>query len=98
MTTIRTLNDGAIPTHTPELGVAAAGFINGPELEIRPGENLLRLSPPIFKWYRPDIGGHEGVIDTLIRYFDHGGEKDFLIARGMAADVEGKEYDWRLNR
>lgn len=25
MTTIRTLNDGAIPTHTPELDVAGCG-------------------------------------------------------------------------
>ncbi len=80
-----------------QLDVAAAGFINGPEVEILPRENLLRLSP-IFKWYRPDFGGHEGIIDTLIRHLDHGVEKDFLIERGMAADVEWKEYDWRLNR
>lgn len=80
-----------------QLNVAAAGFINGPEVEILPGENLLRLSP-IFKWYRPDFGGHEGVIDTLIRHLDHGVSKDFLIERGMAADVEWKDYDWRLNR
>lgn len=88
--------------YTPErieeqLDVAAAGFINGPEVEILPRENRLRLSP-IFKWYRPDFGGHEGVIDTLIRYLDHGEAKDFLIGRGLAADVEWKEYDWRLNR
>lgn len=88
--------------YTPErieeqLDVAAAGFINGPEVEVLPRENLLRLSP-IFKWYRPDFGGHEGVIDTLIRHLDHGPNKDFLIERGMAADVEWKAYDWRLNR
>jgi len=79
------------------LNVAAAGFINGPEVEILPRENLLRLSP-IFKWYGSDFGGHEGVIDTLIRHTDHGEAKDFLIERGLAADVEWKEYDWRLNR
>jgi hypothetical protein len=88
--------------YTPErideqLDVAAAGFINGPEVEILPRENLLRLSP-IFKWYRPDFGGHDGVIDTLIRFLDHGEAKDFLTLRGLAADVEWKEYDWRLNR
>jgi hypothetical protein len=80
-----------------QLDVAAAGFINGPEVEILPRENLLRLSP-IFKWYRPDFGGHDGVIDTLIRYLDHGEAKDFLILQGLAADVEWKDYDWRLNR
>lgn len=88
--------------YTPErieeqLEVAAAGFINGPEVKVLPRENLLRLSP-IFKWYRPDFGGHDGVMDTLIRYLDHGEAKDFLIERGLAADVEWKEYDWRLNR
>ncbi len=80
-----------------QLGLAAAGFINGPEVEILPSQNLLRLSP-IFKWYRPDFGGHEGVIDTLIRHLDHGAAKDFLLERGMGADVEWKDYDWRLNR
>jgi len=38
------------------------------------------------------------VIDTLIRYLDHGEAKDFLILRGLAADVEWKDYDWHLNR
>lgn len=88
--------------YTPEridaqLDVAAAGFVNGPEVEIRSSDNLLLLSP-IFKWYRPDFGGHQGMLDTLIHYLDHGPDKDFLIERGLAADVAWKEYDWRLNR
>lgn len=91
-----------ISFYTPErigqqLDLAAAGFVNGPEVEVVPSANLLRLSP-IFKWYRVDFGGHEGVVDTLIRYLDHGNGKDFLLERGMGADVEWKEYDWRLNR
>jgi len=80
-----------------ELDIAAAGFINGPEVEIDISQNLLRLSP-IFKWYRSDFGGYDGVLNYLIRYTDHGGKKDFLIERGLAADVEWKEYDWSLNR
>ncbi len=80
-----------------QLEVAASGFINGPEVEVLPGENLLRISP-IFKWYRPDFGGHEGVVDLLIRYIDPGPARDFLVERGMAADVVWKEYDWHLNR
>lgn len=39
-----------------------------------------------------------GVIDLLIRYRDHGGEKDFLRERGLGADVEWKAYDWRLKQ
>ncbi|PLX86759.1 MAG: DUF547 domain-containing protein [Desulfuromonas sp.] len=80
-----------------QLEVAASGFVNGPEVEIRPEENLIKLSP-IFKWYRPDFGGHQGVMNMLIRYLDHGEVKDFLIERGMAADLEWKDYDWHLNR
>ncbi len=88
--------------YTPErideqLDVAASGFINGSEVEILSRERLLRISP-IFKWYRSDFGGYDGVIDTLIRYLDHGENKDFLIERGLAADVEWKDYDWHLNR
>lgn len=80
-----------------QLDLAAEGFINGPEVEILPRQNLLRLSP-IFKWYRPDFGGQEGVIDTLIRHMDSGEKKDFLLERGLAADIEWKDYDWHLNR
>jgi hypothetical protein len=88
--------------YTPEgidgqLEIAAGGFVNGQEVEIRPQENRLLLSP-IFKWYASDFGGHAGVLDLLIRYRDPGEERVFLIERGLAADVEWKEYDWRLNR
>lgn len=80
-----------------QLDVAASGFINGAEVEVLPRESLLSLSP-IFKWYGADFGGHEGMLDTLRRYLDHGEAKDFLIERGLGADVEWKDYDWRLNR
>ncbi len=80
-----------------QLELAAEGFINGPEVEVHPGQSLLRLSP-IFKWYRPDFGGQEGIIDTLIRYMDSGEKKDFLIERGLTAQIEWKDYDWQLNR
>lgn len=87
--------------YTPErieqqLDIAAAGFINGPEVEIIPERNLLRLSP-IFRWYRPDFGGSKGVVDTLARYLDPSENRDFLLTRGAGARVEWKFYDWRLN-
>ena len=88
--------------YTPEwidqqLDTAAAGFINGPEVEVLPEQNLLRLSP-IFHWYRPDFGGSTGVAETLARYLDPGEKRDFLLAGGKGARVEWRSYDWRLNR
>ena len=61
-----------------------------------PRKNLLFLSP-LFKWYRLDFGGYEGMIDLLIRYMDHGQAKDFLIERGLGAEVTWLDFDWRLN-
>lgn len=87
--------------YTPEgidrqLDLAAAGFVNGPAVEVLPERDLLRLSP-IFRWYIHDFGGREGVMDFLIRYRDRGEVRDFLIARGLAAEVEWQKYDWSLN-
>jgi hypothetical protein len=79
-----------------QLDLAATRFINSPQVEIVPHKNLLILSP-LFKWYRADFGGHEGMIDILIRYLNHGQAKDFLIERGLAAEVAWLDFDWRLN-
>jgi uncharacterized membrane protein YdjX (TVP38/TMEM64 family) len=88
--------------YTPErieqqLDTAAAGFINGPEVEVLSERKLLRLSP-IFRWYRPDFGGNSGIVETLVRYLDQGNAWDFLTAHGATAKIEWKFYDWRLNR
>jgi len=80
-----------------QLDIAAAGFINGPEVEISPASGKICLSP-IFRWYRVDFNGHEGIINFLIRYLDQGKRRDFLITRGLSATMEWKDYDWRLNR
>jgi hypothetical protein len=79
-----------------QMDLAASGFINGPEVEILPERNLLRLSP-IFKWYSSDFGGRTGVVDFLAKYCEAVVESDFLINQGMEAKIEWKEYDWRLN-
>lgn len=79
-----------------QIDIAASGFINGPEVEIMPEQNLLRLSP-IFKWYAIDFGGRKGIVDFLIKYREDGKDRDFLKEYGMTADIQWKEYDWRLN-
>ncbi len=79
-----------------QMDIATSGFINGPEVEILPERNLLRLSP-IFRWYSRDFGGRKGIVDFLIRYREAGKDRDFLIDHRMKADIEWKEYDWGLN-
>jgi hypothetical protein len=79
-----------------QMDLAASGFINGPEVEILPERNLLRLSP-IFKWYNGDFGGHTGIVDFLAKYREVAMERDFLVGRGKEAKIEWKKYDWSLN-
>lgn len=79
-----------------QMDLAASGFINGPEVEIIPVHNRLRLSP-IFKWYSHDFGDRKGIVNLLMRYREAGRERDFLLEHGMKADIEWKDYDWRLN-
>ncbi len=80
-----------------QMDLAASGFINGPEVEILPERNLLRLSP-IFKWYSSDFGGRKGIVDFLVKYREDGKARDYLVEHGIKADFAWKEYDWSLNR
>lgn len=79
------------------MDLATAGFINGPEVEILPARNLIRLSP-IFKWYSRDFGGRKGIVDFLAKYRENGKERDFLLGPGTGARIAWKKYDWSLNR
>lgn len=79
-----------------ELDMAAAVFINGPEVEVRAAEGRVLLSP-IFKWYSPDFGGREGVLATVARYLNPGTGRDYLLEKGQQVKIAWKEYDWRLN-
>ncbi len=79
-----------------QLEMAAENFVNGPEVEIDPSQNRVRLSP-IFKWYRGDFGGQKEVFDFLAHYRRDVGEKDFLRERGHHARIQWKDYDWALN-
>lgn len=79
-----------------QLDMAAENFINGAEVEILPEQNLLRLSP-IFKWYRNDFGGQQGVLEILARYRQNTQESEFLLAAAVRPKIEWKDYDWALN-
>jgi hypothetical protein len=79
-----------------QLELAATNFINGPEVEVLPAQNRLKLSP-LFKWYRNDFYGEEGVVETLVRYRKNSEELVFLRQAGTGARVEWKGYNWALN-
>jgi hypothetical protein len=80
-----------------QLELATASFINSPEVEIIPPENLLRISQ-IFRWYRRDFGKNHGVIvQFLLRYLDPGEKKDFLESHQETARIRYRDYDWSLN-
>lgn len=79
-----------------QLDMAASNFINGAEVEILPDEKLLKLSP-IFKWYRGDFGGQQGVIEMLAKYRQSPRDRDFLLEEGLRAKTQWKDYDWALN-
>lgn len=79
-----------------QLETAAGNFINGPEVEILSQRGLLKLSP-IFKWYKSDFGGHEGVVKFLAKYHRNSMDRDFLLEQGVHAKIEWKDYNWALN-
>ena len=79
-----------------QLDMAAENFVNGAEVEVLPGQNLLKLSP-IFKWYKGDFGGQRGVLELLARYRQNPEERLFLLEQGQRAKIEWKDYDWALN-
>ncbi len=79
-----------------QMNIAAAGFINGAEVEVLPEYNLLRLSP-IFRWYSSDFGGRERIVDILAKFRESEKEKEFLLNHGIDARIEWKKYDWKLN-
>ncbi len=80
-----------------QLDVATTSFINSPEVEVTPSENLLRISQ-IFRWYRRDFGGtHSAVIEFLLQHLDAGEKRDFLESHKDAVRVRYRDYDWSLN-
>jgi hypothetical protein len=80
-----------------QLELATASFVNSPEVEIIPSENLLRISQ-IFRWYRRDFGGTErAIIEFLLRHLDAGEKRAFLESHKESVKVRYRHYDWSLN-
>lgn len=80
-----------------QLQLAAASFINSPQVKILPQENTILLSM-IFKWYAADFGGTRGgIIDTLLTFLDEGEGKMFLQKNKDRMRIRYQPYDWNLN-
>jgi hypothetical protein len=80
-----------------QLNLAAASFINSPQVKILPEEKAICISM-IFNWYRRDFGGRKGLLDTLIEFLDEGEKKEFLKRHREEIRVKFQPYDWNLNQ
>ncbi len=88
----------AIRLYTParlgaDLDRAAGAFINGGGVVVDPSTRTVSLSK-IFRWYRADFGGRDGVLQFILRYLQDS------TARGVVREpqrVRYLHYDWRLN-
>ena len=88
-----------IAVYTPEnidrqLDTAAYNFIDT-TVKILTKKNRLSISP-IFKWYMPDFGGHQGVISFLIKYI-HDDDRRRWLSEHPGAGLIYQTYDWTLN-
>ncbi|MEX0801628.1 MAG: DUF547 domain-containing protein [Dehalococcoidia bacterium] len=83
-----------------QLDLACAAFVNGGvRLEggrSAPSGRRVCLSP-IFRWYRRDFGGREGVREFLLRYLDAGEAREALENGSPSGSVGFYPYDWSLN-
>jgi hypothetical protein len=81
-----------------QLRLAAASFVNSPQVRILPGEHSLSLSM-IFKWYKSDFGGSkDGLIETLLQFLDEGESKESLKQHRAQIRISYQPYDWSLNQ
>jgi hypothetical protein len=80
-----------------QLQLAATSFINSPQVKVAPREESVRVSM-IFKWYKVDFGGSDGLlIDTLLGFLDDGDAKTFLRENRDRIRIKYLPYDWNLN-
>ena len=79
-----------------QLTLAAASFINSPQVKILAGEKAIYLSM-IFKWYRSDFEGRERLLDILLEFLDEGEKKEFLKQHRGSIRIKYQPYDWSLN-
>lgn len=77
-----------------QLDMAARNFVNGGGVTLDADGAAVRLSP-VFRWYRRDFGGKEGVREFLLRFLDEGPARRALTERRCR--LRYQQFDWSLN-
>jgi len=81
-----------------QLQLAAASFVNSPQVRVLPGEDTLSLSM-IFKWYKSDFGADKnGLIETVLQFLDEGELREYLEQNRARIRISYQPYDWSLNQ
>ncbi len=78
------------------LELATKNFVNSSEVIIIPEENRILISI-LFKWYKNDFGGIDGVLNFIGKYIVDDDKKGFIINRKKKIIVHYLHYDWNLN-
>jgi hypothetical protein len=79
-----------------QLELVTSGFINSDEVILEKESKRLTVSR-IFKWYKDDFGGREGVLSLIIKHRYNREEKDFIQKAIADLRIVYKDYDWSLN-
>jgi hypothetical protein len=78
-----------------QLELAACTFVDN-DLQVDLIGNQVHLSA-IFKWFKADFGGQDGVLDFLIEHLPEDKRKTFLLEQRENISLQYKTYDWGLN-
>jgi hypothetical protein len=80
-----------------ELDLAAQNFVNSSEVIMIPEENRILISQ-IFKWYKRDFGGRNGIFQFIEKYTLDDDKRIFLEKAGSRVKMDYLYYDWTLNK
>jgi hypothetical protein len=78
-----------------QLDLATRNFINT-DTVLDINEQQLSISQ-IFRWYRKDFGGKEGILRFLIEYLEFPQESRLTLIDLADFRIKFHHYDWRLN-
>ncbi|MGR3176538.1 MAG: DUF547 domain-containing protein, partial [Candidatus Anammoxibacter sp.] len=81
---------------TAELDLAAKNFINSSDVIIVPEEKKVIISK-MFKWYKKDFGGRDGILDFIEKHLVDDDKKVFIKNEKRDIIISYLHYDWSLN-
>ncbi len=78
-----------------QLDLATRSYLAA-DVKIAPEENSFHLSS-IFKWFKAEIGGREGIVEFVLAHLSDSAEQTWLMQRRGRVSLRYKSYDWNLN-